>query len=334
MQIIGFFHVLFDVLAFRSDIGFWKGRETMTGLSSRAVISSAAQTIIVYLYLLDAEGVNQIVLGTYTVSTLIELWKVVKVLRIMRVVKAREAQRREEQAQRERQREGGEEKPCVGLLSSATPNPPASPSVDAATERFDALATRTLGIGLAPLVAGWALYALVHYPHVSWYSWLISSLADAVYFCGFIGMTPQLFINYKLKSVAHMPWRVMAYKAFNTFIDDVFAVMVAMPMHHRVACLRDDAVFFVFLYQRWLYPVDKKRANEYGIAYEREDVEGHDGEEAHDGPDAPSDGLDRRAITDGGSAISTRSARRVPPTASMTDDEVADRAQHLHQKCD
>ena len=45
-----------------------------------------------------------------------------------------------------------------------------------------------------------------------------------------------------------------------------------MPTAHRVACLRDDAVFIVFLYQRWCYPVDKKRANEYGIAYEREDA--------------------------------------------------------------
>jgi len=51
-----------------------------------------------------------------------------------------------------------------------------------------------------------------------WYSWLVSSLADSVYLFGFIGMTPQLFINYKLKSVAHLPWRVMAYKAFNTFV--------------------------------------------------------------------------------------------------------------------
>ena len=46
-----------------------------------------------------------------------------------------------------------------------------------------------------------------------------------------------------------------------------------MPTAHRVACLRDDAVFLVFLYQRWCYPVDKKRANEYGIAYEREEGE-------------------------------------------------------------
>ena len=54
-------------------VGFWKGRETMSGLSSRAVLSSAAQTVIVYLYLLDAEGVNQIILLTYTVSTGLEV---------------------------------------------------------------------------------------------------------------------------------------------------------------------------------------------------------------------------------------------------------------------
>ena len=47
--------------------------------------------------------------------------------------------------------------------------------------------------------------------------------------------------------------------------------MVSMPLHHRVACLRDDVVFAAFLVQLYLYPVDKTRANEYGIAYERDD---------------------------------------------------------------
>ena len=68
----------------------------------------------------------------------------------------------------------------------------------------------------------------------------------------------------------------MTYKAFNTFVDDVFAILVSMPMHHKIACLRDDAVFVVFLIQRWLYPVDKTRANEYGIAYEHEEEDAGD----------------------------------------------------------
>ena len=33
---------------------------------------------------------------------------------------------------------------------------------------------------------------------------------------------------------------------------------------HRLACFRDDVVFIILLYQRWIYRVDKTRANEYG----------------------------------------------------------------------
>ena len=56
---------------------------------------------------------------------------------------------------------------------------------------------------------------------------------------GFITMTPQLFINYKLKSVAHLPWRMLTYKALNTFIDDLFAFVIKMPTMYRIGCFRD-----------------------------------------------------------------------------------------------
>ncbi len=58
-------------------------------------------------------------------------------------------------------------------------------------------------------------------------------------FQGFIMMTPQLFINYKLKSVSHLPWRMMTYKALNTFIDDLFAFVIKMPTMYRIGCFRD-----------------------------------------------------------------------------------------------
>ena len=85
-----------------------------------------------------------------------------------------------------------------------------------------------------------------------------------VYAFGFILMTPQLFINYKLKSVAHLPWRAMVYKTLSTFIDDLFAFVIKMPTMHRLSCFRDDLIFFIVLYQRYIYPVDKARVNEYG----------------------------------------------------------------------
>jgi len=62
-------------------------------------------------------------------------------------------------------------------------------------------------------------------------------------FLGFIMMTPQLFINYKLKSVAHLPWRMMSYKFLNTFIDDIFAFVIKMPTMYRIGCLRDGKYF-------------------------------------------------------------------------------------------
>ena len=83
-------------------------------------------------------------------------------------------------------------------------------------------------------------------------------------------MTPQLFINYKLKSVAHLPWRMLSYKFLNTFIDDVFAFVIKMPTLYRLGCFRDDIVFCIFLYQRWIYKTDLTRVNEFGFSGEME----------------------------------------------------------------
>merc|ERR1712032_386533 len=98
---------------------------------------------------------------------------------------------------------------------------------------------------------GGAIYSLVYTPHKSWYSWTIQTTVNGVYAFGFLFMLPQLFLNYKLKSVAHLPWRAFMYKAFNTFIDDI--------------------VFLVYLYQRYLYPVDPTRLDQSGSMMDEEE---------------------------------------------------------------
>ena len=45
-----------------------------------------------------------------------------------------------------------------------------------------------------------------------------------------------------------------------------------MPTKHRWMTLRDDLVFFVVLYQRYLYPIDKKRADEFGLVYDDDTI--------------------------------------------------------------
>jgi len=32
-----------------------------------------------------------------------------------------------------------------------------------------------------------------------------------------------------------------------------------MPTLHRLSCFRDDVIFVIYLYQRWIYKVDKNR---------------------------------------------------------------------------
>lgn len=54
----------------------------------------------------------------------------------------------------------------------------------------------------------------------------------------------------------------------STVVDDFFAFCIRMPWLHRLACFRDDAVFVVLLYQRWIYRIDYSRVNEYGQVQE------------------------------------------------------------------
>lgn len=37
-----------------------------------------------------------------------------------------------------------------------------------------------------------------------------------------------------------------------------------MPTLHRLATLRDDVIYFIALYQAWIYRVDYRRVNEFG----------------------------------------------------------------------
>ncbi|KAL1536562.1 cleft lip and palate transmembrane protein 1 [Salvia divinorum] len=241
-MVVSALHSVFDFLAFKNDIQFWNKNKSMEGLSAKSVVVNFFCQLIVFLYLLDNET-SWMILASSGIGCCIEFWKIGKAMHI------------------EVDRTG-----TIPMLRFRNRDSYATNK----TKEYDDLAMKYLTYILLVLAIGFSIYSLKYERHKSWYSWILSSLTSCVYMFGFIMMCPQLFINYKLKSVAHLPWRQMTYKFLNTIIDDLFAFVIKMPILHRLSVFRDDVIFLIYLYQRWKYPVDKKRVNEFGFGGEDE----------------------------------------------------------------
>lgn len=238
--IVTLLHTIFDILAFKNDVQFWRKKQVkdLQGLSIRSIFLNAISQFIIFLYLLEEET-NWLILASVVFGIILDLWKIFKVIQITFKSFGIHIQFKQE---------------YQNSLSRV----------------YDDIALKYLSWIAIPLLLMYSIYSLLYQTYSGWYSFIIKTLVGFVYTFGFVMMTPQLFINYRLKSVAHMPWRTFIYKALNTFIDDLFAFVIRMPTLHRLACLRDDVVFIIYLYQWYLYPVDNKRANEFG-QYEHDD---------------------------------------------------------------
>lgn len=243
---VSLLHSVFELLAFKNDIQFWNNRQSLEGLSVRSVFFNVFQSMVVLLYVLDNET-NMMVRISCFISLLIEVWKINKVMNV----------------------NINRENRILGIIPKISFTDKGS-YAESSTKQYDMLAFRYLSWACFPLLIGYGIYSLLYLEHKGWYSFILNMMYGYLLTFGFIMMTPQLFINYKLKSVAHLPWRMMSYKFLNTFIDDIFAFVIKMPTMYRLGCFRDDIVFFIFLYQRWIYKVDNKRVNEFGFSGEME----------------------------------------------------------------
>mmetsp|Transcript_11259 Transcript_11259/g.42021 ORF Transcript_11259/g.42021 Transcript_11259/m.42021 type:complete len:618 (-) Transcript_11259:109-1962(-) len=246
-------HLLFEFLAFRSDVNFWRNNKTLRGLSVRAVAVELLFQFIIMMFLYD-EGASLLVLGPAAIGVGIQAWKVKRATGV--TVDTSQGFPRLRYLRLEQELKGASEARSAG-------GPGANAMDDRKwsqlTQQVDRMAWGTLTLIVVPIVTGLALHGLLLERHVSWYSWGLGTLTAAVYGFGFALMTPQLIINHRLKSVAQLPWRFLCYRFVNTFIDDLFAFIIKMPTMHRMSCFRDDVVFILYLYQRWIYPVDSSR---------------------------------------------------------------------------
>ncbi|KAF9891304.1 hypothetical protein FE257_004159 [Aspergillus nanangensis] len=245
--VVTILHMIFETLAFKNDISHWRKKKDVVGTSVRTILANVFMQAVIFLYLMDnSENTSWMILASQGFGILLEAWKITKTVDVRL------------------------RPPPANSFYSFLPyvivfeDKHKLSETEEKTKEYDEIAFRWLYILAVPLLGAYAVYSLVYNTHKSWYSFVIETLVGSVYAYGFLMMVPSLYINYRLKSVAHMPGKALTYKFLNTFIDDLFAFTVKMPWLHRLATLRDDVIFFIWLYQGWKYKVDYKRVNEFG----------------------------------------------------------------------
>jgi len=259
--VVSILHMVFEGLAFKSDIAHWRKKKDVVGTSVRTILANVFMQTIIFLYLVDnADGTSWMILAGQGFGIVLEAWKITKTVDV-------------------RLREPGPDSAFKFLPYVVTfEDKHKLTEKEKQTQEYDQIAFRYLYIVAVPLLLAYAVYSLVYETHKSWYSFVIETLVGSVYAYGFLMMVPSLYINYRLKSVAHMPSKAMTYKFLNTFIDDLFAFTIRMPTLHRLATLRDDVIFFIWLYQKYKYRVDYSRVNEFGQGGDSDDEDEAEGE--------------------------------------------------------
>jgi hypothetical protein len=252
--VVSVLHMLFEMLAFKNDVQHFRSKKDNVGTSVNTILANVVMQSVIFLYLLDNnENTSWMILLSQGMGIAIEGWKITKTSKVVL-----------------RQNPPGSLLPYMIVLEDKHK----LSELEKKTQDADAVAFTWLVWLMIPLLFAYAGYSLYYDTHKSWYSFIITTLVGSVYAYGFLLMLPALYINYQLKSVAHLSGRVFVYKAISTFIDDLFAFTIKMPLLHRLATLRDDVVFVVYLYQLWIYRVDYRRVNEFGQGgEEREEVE-------------------------------------------------------------
>lgn len=198
--LISLLHGCFSYLAFSSDVGFWRGKTRLEGLSIRSFFSSFVCQLIILLKLLDGGNVSRLILAEVGIGCAIEGWKGAKqkntffifhsffshsslLLNLILVLPP---------VSKILTRRGWL---SLSFLRGGAPaeGTEALSQLEEDTDAADARIMRWLCIAIGPILAVWGVYSLYKHRYKSWWSWAIQTAAHGVYLYGFVAMTPQLY---------------------------------------------------------------------------------------------------------------------------------------------
>ena len=177
--IVTVLHMIFEALAFKSDISHWRNKKDNVGISVRTILANVFMQTVIFLYLMDnSDGTSWMILLGQGMGILLEAWKITKTVDV-----------------RLRPAEEGSFLPYKITFEDKHK----LSETEEKTKEYDEIAFRYLYMVAVPLLGAYAVYSLVYDTHKSWYSFVITTLVGSVYAYGFLMMVPSLYINYRLK---------------------------------------------------------------------------------------------------------------------------------------
>ena len=236
---VNLLHSLFSVLSVKNKVSFWRNVNSSEGISKQQYYLDFIFQIIIVFYLIDNEASFMLIVFTI-IEMLVSLWITVRLLKFERRPDGKFPYYRIKQEQMS----ANEEK----------------------TVEYDRTATKFMSMVLMPVLFGYTGYSFYYRGNMGLYSFFLKTSVSFIYAIGFINMTPQIYINYKFKSVERLPWKAMVYQFLNTIVDDLFAFAVKMPTLQRISVFRDDVIFVIYLYQYWIY-----RNNKYAMVADKKE---------------------------------------------------------------
>jgi hypothetical protein len=226
-------HIVLQMLAFKNDIQYWKNVKNYQGVSMTMIWWDFAAVIIQLQFCLVKEAPAMMIwlLIFQVISTVYRILKV--------YYRGRQANF-----------------PFVKFESPI--------SYQGNTNTIEKKVMKFLMMLMAPCFSIYFLYKAYYLqPESSMafelYQLLISSAMNFVAATEFVRLTPQLYLNYKLKSVPAIPWRTLSYKFVDAIIDDIANYAMGSPTMILIMHLNDDFAFLVLIFQRWLYREDSNR---------------------------------------------------------------------------
>jgi hypothetical protein len=175
--IVSVLHMIFELLAFKSDVGHWRKKKDNVGVSVRTILTNVVMQAIIFLYLLDNnENTSWMILFGQGMGIAIEFWKITKTVNV-------------------RVREPGPNSNFRGILPYVVvfEDKHKLSETEEKTDEYDKIAFKYMGMIAVPLLLAYAAYSLMYESHKSWYSFIITTLVGSVYAYGFLMMVSHQY---------------------------------------------------------------------------------------------------------------------------------------------